>query len=88
MRDCQWQLPAFGHSNPRTVQEAPCFLVAREWHPACVKTTEAKAGRARIPSRPLPVVRVLLQVMEHASGLNAHNAVEGCTLKTDRSGAQ
>ena len=25
MRDCQWQLPAFGHSNPRTVQEASVF---------------------------------------------------------------
>ncbi len=25
MRDCPWQLPAFGHSNPRTVQEAPVF---------------------------------------------------------------
>jgi hypothetical protein len=23
--DCQWQLPAFGHSNPRTVQEALVF---------------------------------------------------------------
>ena len=25
MRDCQWQLPAFGHSSPRTVQKAPVF---------------------------------------------------------------
>ena len=25
MRGCQWQLPAFGHSNPRTVQKAPVF---------------------------------------------------------------
>ena len=25
MRDCQWQLPAFGHSNPRRVQETPVF---------------------------------------------------------------
>lgn len=23
--DCQWQLPASGHSNPRTVQKAPVF---------------------------------------------------------------
>jgi hypothetical protein len=25
MRDCHWQLPAFGHSNPCTAQEAPVF---------------------------------------------------------------
>ena len=25
VRDCHWQLPVFGHSNPRTVQKAPVF---------------------------------------------------------------
>jgi hypothetical protein len=30
-------LPAFGHSNPRTSAGSSCFLVVREWHPACGK---------------------------------------------------
>jgi hypothetical protein len=25
MKDCPWQLPAFGHSNPGTAQKAPVF---------------------------------------------------------------
>ena len=25
MRDCRWQLPAFGQWNPREVQETPVF---------------------------------------------------------------
>jgi len=37
MRDCQWQLPAFGHSNPRTVQKAPVFSLFANGMAPCVR---------------------------------------------------
>jgi hypothetical protein len=58
MRDCQWQLPASGHSNPRTTQEAPVFSLfangtLRAWimlnkdpHGPCSKPTFTSAEDA------------------------------------------
>jgi hypothetical protein len=43
------ELPAFGHSNTRTVQEAPVFSLVRQWHPACVNTTEQRSAAPRLP---------------------------------------
>jgi Acetokinase family len=43
------ELPAFGHSNTRTGQEAPVFSLVRQWHPACVNTTEQRSAAPRLP---------------------------------------
>jgi len=42
-------MPAFGHSNTRTVQEAPVFSLVRQWHPACVNTTEQRSAAPKLP---------------------------------------